>query len=372
MTRVPGSTTVALRRALAALVLPVLLLAGVTALAGCGIPRIVVTAPPPKPMPPQRPVKPPTDCTRTPATEADLWQLIATVEPGDRVCLLRHVSPDSILSLTRSGTADKPIVLESDGTRIAGLEIDASNVVVQGFNISRGTGIEAQGDNIILRDNDVRDAFDDGIRCDPCTNSRIIGNRVVRADGVGIGYSGSGGTIRANDVSESVHQGATAPEGIEFSGTDLTIDHNYAHDIGDPAPPTGALPSANCFDTEDSATQLTYSITLTDNVCANVSGRCLAADGSGRAGATIPSGVTAVRFERNFCQNASDGAVQLVAYPGVTISQNTFAGPFVAAVYATKGSSGVTVTGNTLLGQFEPGWADDTSPQFSHSGNLVK
>jgi hypothetical protein len=372
VTRAHGPTIAALRRAALALVLPLVLLVGTSALAGCGLPPIVVTPPPPKPMPAPRLVKPPTDCTRTPATEADLWQLLATVDPGDRVCVHRRFSPDSILSLSRSGTADNPIVLESDGARIAGIEIDASNVVVQGFNISTGTGIEAQGDNIIIRDNDVRDVFDDGIKCDPCTNSRIVDNRVVRADGVGIGYSGSGGTVRGNDVSESGHRGAEGPDGIEFSGTDLTIDHNYAHDVGDAAPASGALPSANCFRTEDAANQLSYNITMTDNVCANVSGRCLAADGSARAGATIPSSTTSVRFARNFCQNASDGAIQLVAYPGVTITENTFAGPYVAAVYASQGSTGTTVTDNTLLGQFEPGWADETSSEITHSGNLVK
>lgn len=372
MAQAPGSTILGLRRALVVLLAPLMLVVGGSVLAGCGIPPIVVTPPAPKPVPPPRLVKPPTDCTRTPASEADLWQLLAVVQPGDRVCVLKHFAPDSILSLTRSGTADSPIVLESDGARIAGIEIDASNVVVQGFNIDRGTGVEAQGDNIIIRDNDVRDAVDDGIRCDPCTNSRIVGNRVVRPDGVGIGYSGSGGTVRSNDVSESGHRGTTAPEGIEFSGINLTIDHNYAHDIGDPVPSPGGLPTANCFRTRDAANQPSYGITLTDNVCANVSGRCLAADGSQRGGTAIPTASAAMRFARNFCQNASDSAIQLVAYPGVVISENTFAGPYAGAVYATRGSSGVTVTDNTMLGQFPPGWADDTSVGFTHSGNLVK
>jgi len=60
------------------------------------------------------------------------------------------------LRATKSGTPAQPIVLESDGSTLTTIRIQADNVVVQGFNTNGGNGIKARGTNITIRNNDVR------------------------------------------------------------------------------------------------------------------------------------------------------------------------------------------------------------------------
>jgi hypothetical protein len=357
-------------------VLPLMVLALLCA--GCGLAPITVLPPPPRPTPPPRIVAKPLDCTQSPDGTVELWHALASASPGDKLCLLDNYPPSTLLSLTRSGTSSDPIVVESDGALVAGIEIDADNVIVQGFNLGQGTGIKAQGTNIIIRDNDVRDAEDDGIRCNPCTGGRIVNNRVMRADGVGVVYAGSDGTVRDNDVSGSIQRSAPDADGIGFVGTNLNIVHNYVHDVVSAGSSAGSLtgepPHADCFRTADSAgSPVSDKLVLTDNVCANVDGQCLTADGSHRDGVGGSSGQPALLFERNYCQNRTDRAVYLVAYPHVVVSQNTFSAGYDAAVLAVRGSTDVEVTDNTLIGRFQPYSVDPASTSgLVHSGNVSK
>jgi hypothetical protein len=364
------------RRGRLARVLPLMVLALLCA--GCAVRPITVLPPPPKPTPPPRIVAKPLDCTQSPDGTLELWHALASADPGDKLCLLGSFPPSTLLSLTRSGTSSDPIVVESDGVLVAGIEIDADNVIVQGFNLGQGTGIKAQGTNIIIRDNDVRDAEDDGIRCNPCTGGRIVNNRVMRADGVGVVYAGSDGTIRDNDVSGSIQRSAADADGIGFAGTNLSIVHNYVHDISGGDDPAGIStvqsPHADCFRTADSAgTTISDRLVLIDNVCANVAGQCLTADGSHRDGVGGSSGQPALLFQRNYCQNGTDRAVYLVGYPHVVVTENIFSAGYDTAVLAVRGSTDAEVSDNTLIGQFEPYSVDPESASgLRHSGNISK
>jgi Right handed beta helix region len=345
---------------------------------GCGIGSVPVSPPPAAPIPPPRTVATPTDCTQSPATSAEAQRALAAADPGQKVCLLGRYAPDTVLSLTRSGTSSQPIVLESNGVTLGGIDVAADNVVVRGFNLWGGGGINAQGQHIAISDNDVRDAALDGIRCAPCTDAQINGNTVIGADGIGIMISGETASVRDNDVSQSPRRGAPDADGIGFAGTNLTIQHNYVHDIyvhdfGASGYPPDQAPRADCLRTEDSPGQASAGVSLSDNVCANVAGACLTADGAARHGASVPDGEQGLRFVGNYCQSGSQQAVELVAYPDAVVQRNTFAAGYRTAVLATRGSTGVTVTDNTLVGDFPPFEADATSMAgLEHSGNVTR
>ena len=336
---------------------------------GCGIGSVQVQPPPPSPIPIPRKVAAPTDCTTSP-TPAQVDRVLQNAQPGDRICLVGSFSPDTQLTLSRSGTSTQPIVVESDGAQIAGVEIDADNVVLQGFNIWGPGGVVAQGNNLTILFNDVRDAANDGIICAPCSGAHIIANWVIRADGLGIVISGQDSGVRDNDVSQSIKQTAPDADGIGFAGTDLTFQHNYVHDIGVAGYPPDQVPHADCFRTADSSSEASSGILLLHNTCANVSGHCLAADGSQRQGSAAAKGL---QFIDNYCQNAAPQAIGLVAYPNVVVKGNTFSADYRSAVLAEKGSTGLTVEDNTLVGPFASYSADaSSSAGLEQSGNSAR
>lgn len=342
-------------------------------LGGCGIGTVAVPPPSPGPVPIPRLVAAPTDCTLSPAGSAEVDRVLRNARPGQKICLVGRYSPDTELTLTRSGTASDPIVVESNGARIGGVEIDADNVVLQGFNVWGAGGIVAQGQNVTIRANDVRDAANDGIICAPCSGAQIAANWVIRSDGVGIVISGQDSGVHDNDVSQSIRQTAPDADGIGFAGTGLTFLRNYVHDIGAAGYPAGQAPHADCFRTADSPGQAGSGVLLAGNVCANVSGRCLAADGSQGQRAAPPGGTPSLRFLDNYCQNGAPQAVALTAYPDVLVQGNTFSADYRVAVLAEQGSTDVTVSGNTMVGTFAPYQVDASStPGLEHSANVSR
>jgi hypothetical protein len=339
------------------------------ALSGCGIGSVQVTPPAPEPVPIPRLVAAPTDCTVTPTGTEDIRHALRNATPGQHICLVGRLSPDTELTVDVSGTSSQPIVIESDGATVTGVSIDADNVTVQGFRVWGPGGVSAQGQNLVIRNNDVRDAGSDGILCAPCSGAQIDANWVVHADGVGIVLSGQHSWVRDNDVSRSVRVNSPDADGIGFAGSELTIRHNYVHDIAGEGYPAGPAPHADCFRTADSPGQAATGVLLADNTCANVAGNCLSADGSQRQGATAAQGL---RFLHNFCQNGAPQAVSLLAYPDVTIQGNTFSADYRAAVLARQGSSGLQVIGNTLVGTFAAYLTDSSSASgLGCSGNVT-
>jgi hypothetical protein len=308
-----------------------------------------------------RPVPKPTNCTQSLTEATSAQRALDQAVPGQRLCILGQYMQGASLRLARSGTPQQPIQLQSDGATLTTLRITADNVVVEGFNTTGGDGIKASGANITIRNNDVRGAADDGIRCAPCTNSVIDNNMVRGADGTGILIEGQGVTTQYNDVSGSVRRAASDADGIRFFGVNLRLLDNNVHDISQRGYPAGAEPHPDCFQTSDSGGALTYGVVVQRNKCVNVDAQCLLATSAERRNAGVAAGQWAIQFLDNYCQSGADQAVYLDGYPNVMVKANTFAARYTAGVLAVRGATNVRVVDNILIGQFEPSQVDDAS-----------
>lgn len=354
------------------LTLACLVLAALVA-AGCSPAPVPLTTPPAAPDQGPRAVPKPTNCTKSLTDGATAQQALNAAAPGQRLCVFGQYVQGASLRLDQSGTPDTPIELVSDGSTLTGIEVEADNVVVEGFNTSGGDGIKARGSNITIRNNDVRGATDDGIRCSPCSGAVIEQNIVKQADGTGILLNGQRGAIRRNDVSGSVLRTATDADGIRFFGTDLRIEDNNVHDISQKGYPPGQEPHTDCFQTFDSDSPTTYGVVLRNNKCVNVDAQCLIASGTERHNAGVPAGEVAIQFLDNYCQSGADQAVYLEGYPNVVVRGNTFSSMYTAAVLAVQGAVDVAVQDNTLVGNFEPYDVDSQSQSgFQESNNQRK
>ncbi|HWR48616.1 MAG TPA: hypothetical protein VN327_13550, partial [Pseudonocardiaceae bacterium] len=95
-------------------------------------------------------------CTRTIRSVEDARAALTAAAPGDMLCFLGADLADVDLTLTRSGTANAPISLVSDGhTIVHQLHILADHVVIQGFTIAGGGELLLEGTGIIAQKNTV-------------------------------------------------------------------------------------------------------------------------------------------------------------------------------------------------------------------------
>jgi parallel beta-helix repeat protein len=355
------------------LVLSCLAVAAALLAGACSSAPIPKAAPPPPPGSVPREVPRPDACTQSLTDGTSAQQALDQAVPGQKLCVFGQYVQGATLRLTKSGTAAQPIVLQSDGSTLTTLRIQADNVVVQGFNTNAGNGIKARGTNITIRNNDVRGASDDGIRCAPCTNSMVEGNTVKGSDGTGIVIEGQGVTAQNNDVSGSIRRTATDADGMRFFGVNMKLMNNTVHDISQRGYPAGTEPHTDCFQTYDSDSPLTYGVVIQNNKCVNVDAQCLIASGTERHNAGVPAGQVAIQFLDNYCQSGADQAIYLEGYPNVVIRGNTFSSKYETAVLAEQGAVNVKINDNTLVGQFEPYQVDDASrPGFDESNNLTK
>jgi len=330
---------------------------------------------PPEPAPGSVPraVPRPTNCTLSLSDATSAQQALDQAVPGQRVCILGQYVQGATLRLGKSGTPQAPIQLQSDGSTLSTLRIQADNVVVEGFNTNGGNGIKAKGSNITLRNNDVRGASDDGIRCAPCVNSTVDNNTVKDADGTGILIDGQGVTAQNNDVSGSRRIAATDADGMRFFGINMKLLNNNVHDISQRGYPAGQEPHTDCFQTFDSDSPLTYGVIIQHNKCVNVDAQCLIASGTERHNAGVPKGQVAIQFLDNYCQSGANQAVYLEGYPNVMVKGNTFSAQYSTAVLAVQGATDVKINDNTMVGQFEPYQVDDVSRRgFDESNNQNK
>lgn len=346
----------------------------VTAMVAAACAPMPITPPPPAPSPAVRTVPTPANCSQTLTDPVAAQRALDAAAPGDRLCIVGQNARDVTLRLERAGTERSPVQLASDGSSFGGLWIEADNVVVEGFNTAGGSGIKARGNNITIRNDDVRGAADDGIRCAPCTGSLIENNTVRDADGGGVVISGQRDTVRGNDIAGSRKRAAPDADGVRFEGANHRIENNNVHDISRAGYPPGQAPHPDCFQTSDGDGP-TFGVVIQHNKCANVDAQCLlaGADQPQRHGGGAPSGVAAIQFLANYCQTGADQAVDLEGFPNVLVKGNTFSSSYHAAVLARHGAVDVTVTGNILVGNFAPSDVDDASrPGFDDSNNQHK
>lgn len=339
----------------------------------CAVPPMPITPPAPEPAPAARTVPKPTNCSKSLTDAAAAQRALDAAGPGDRLCLFGRSMRGASPRLVRSGTPREPIQLVSDGSSFAGLRIEADDVVVEGFNTTGGSGIKASGTNITIRNNDVRGAADDGIRCAPCVGSLIENNTVRDADGSGVVISGQRDTVRGNDIAGSRRRTAADADGVRFSGANHRIETNNVHEISQAGYPEGQAPHTDCFQTLGGDGPASYGVVIQHNTCANVDAQCLLAGGAQRHDAGVPSGVAAIQFLDNYCQTGADQAVDLEGFPNVLVKGNTFASGYKRAVFAQKGAVDVTVADNVLVGDFAPFDVDEGSkPGSTESNNQRK
>jgi Right handed beta helix region len=346
---------------------------GVVMAGACACAPMPITSPQAEPTPSARTVPEPTNCSESLTDPVAAQQALDAARPGDRLCIVGRNARGGSLRLERSGTPREPVQLVSDGSSFAGLDIEADNVVLEGFNTTGGSGIKARGNNITIRNNDVRGATDDGIRCAPCTGSLIENNTVRDADGSGVVIAGQRDTVRGNDIAGSHKRAAADADGVRFAGTNHRIENNNVHDISQAGYPEGQAPHPDCFQTLDSDGQASYGVTIQHNTCANVDAQCLLASGTQRHNDRAPAGVIAIQFVDNYCQSGAVQAVALEGFPNVLVKGNTFSSGYQTAVLARDGAVDVTVTDNILVGNIAPSDVDEASkPGFDQSGNQRK
>ena len=256
---------------------------------------------------------------------------VPAARPGDVVCFTGTLP--SRLEIRGGGTPEAPIVYSgTDTTTVPGITARADNIVIEGF-VSRGAtdnGMYVSGKNITVQDNDI---------------SKVnIGNDDVDA--------------------------------TRFFGDDITIRHNYSHDIW-ANPERGGQPHTDCMQTYTSDSEPASSnVRIEGNRCASPQFRqCLMAegprddDGDGQ-GSGIGNSANWTVADNYFECHAPAQTVALQDIQNVTFSTNEFAGTGSKAIALQKRATGATVTPDNVKG---PGYRvlvgiDDPTAQQGFRG----
>jgi hypothetical protein len=256
---------------------------------------------------------------------------VPAVKAGDTVCFTGALS--SRLELRGGGTPSAPVVYSG---------MDAATV----------PGITARGDNIILEGFVSKGADDNGIY--------VSGNNI---------------TVQDNDIS-SVSIGSDDVDAMRFFGNNITIQHNYSHDIWANESKGGA-PHTDCMQTYTSDSESASSnIKILNNKCASPQfHQCLMAegphddDGDGQGNGVGQSANWTIAGNYFEC-HAPAQTIALQDIQNVTFSNNNFAGSGNKAIALQKRASGATVTNDNIKG---PGYKqlvgiDDNSARQGFKG----
>ncbi|MFF5585914.1 right-handed parallel beta-helix repeat-containing protein [Streptomyces hygroscopicus] len=219
--------------------------------------------------------------------------------PGDTVCFDGDLSRRRLV-ITTGGSREHPITYAGDGDAVAGITIEADDVIVEGFRSVRpaAPGIELTGHRVTVR------------------NNTVIGSR-----------GGDG-------------------DGIRFFGDDLTIARNTVRDTDTD---NGHGRHADCMQTFASGTPASRRVRIEDNRCENVDNMCLMAEGPDD-GEGDGRGTTAdFTIRGNYCETLrASQALMLEDVRNATITGNVFAAATDHAIGLACHSTGARVGGNTL------------------------
>lgn len=185
----------------------------------------------------------------------------------------------SRLKITKGGTPDKPLIYSGNGQQVGGIDIDADNVVVDGYTMTKPSapGIEIHGNNVTVQ------------------------NNTVTAPKGGDG------------------------DGIRFFGNNITIKHNT---ISKTDNSTGA--HADCMQTfaTDDQDVASQHVVIDSNRCEQVDNMCLMAEGpNSEAGDGSGKGVSENwTFSNNYCQTLRASQTLMVDdVQHLTVTGNTWA-----------------------------------------------
>ncbi|HJT04262.1 MAG TPA: right-handed parallel beta-helix repeat-containing protein [Pseudonocardiaceae bacterium] len=310
----------------------------------------------------------PSNCTQTITRSDDVRGALDAAAPGSTVCFTGGDLTDADVTMTKSGTPGSPIKLIADGAPVENIHITASHVVVQGFTVAGGDGMELEGTGITAQHNTIHDTRRGGIACTPCSDSTIDSNTVQHVSTVGIFISGQRITVSGNTVSETVAEDDGDADGMRFFGTGHRITGNTIHDIS--ARGYRAPPHPDCFQTFDHSPP-TYDVVISGNTCQNVDAQCLIATDDQPGSSGSPNGVPSITFADNTCAPNGAQAINLRRWPNVEIRHNKFSGPNLnRAILIIDGSTGCTVIDNTTAGGVPTVDVDGASRSgFRQNGN---
>ncbi|GAA1976559.1 hypothetical protein [Amycolatopsis minnesotensis] len=203
----------------------------------------------------------------------------------------------SRLKISKGGTADKPAVYDGQGKEVGGIDIDADNVVVQNYKMTKpkAPGIELRGNNITIKDNTIT--------------------------------SPTGGD----------------GDGIRFFGNDLKILHNTVSRT------SNKNGHADCMQTFASDTPSSTGVLIDGNRCEKIDNMCLMAEGpnDGEGDGKGHSGNFTIT--NNFCETLK--ASQTLMFEDIqhaTITGNEFAASPDHAIGLAIGSTYAKVKDNKV------------------------
>jgi Right handed beta helix region len=291
---------------------------------------------------------PQTGCTRTITRADDVHAALGAASPGDTLCFTGADLAHADLNLTRSGTADAPIRLVSDGhTTVRQVHIIADYVLIQGFTIVGGGELLLAGTRITAQKNTIHDTQQGGIVCASCIDTTIESNTVRHVAAAGISLSGQRITMRRNLVTETIAGADGAADGVRFFGNGHRIISNTIRDISASGSPTPPHPA--CFHTFDTGRPPTFDVEIVGNACHNVDEHCLIATGDEDGNGDTPAGSRSITFTGNTCAVNGDQAVSLRHWPNVDLHKNKLFGPNLKrGILISHGSTGCTVRSNTV------------------------
>ncbi len=300
-------------------------------------------------------------CTHTITQAEDVHATLAAAMPGDTLCFTGTDLATADLALTRSGTADAPIRLLSDGrSSVHELRIIADHVLIQGFTIGGGGELLLAGAGITAQKNRVRNSQRGGIVCAVCIDSTIEANTVQDVATAGISISGQRIIVRRNLVLGAISGADGSADGVRFFGSGHRILSNTIRDIAASGQPAVSHPA--CFHTFDTGRPATFDIEIVGNACHNVDEHCLIATGDEGGNAEAPAGSRSIRFIGNECGTNGDQAVNLRRWPNVDLHKNKlFGSNLKRGILISNGSTGCSVRSNTTTDGVPPVEIDDTS-----------
>jgi hypothetical protein len=288
---------------------------------------------------------------------------ITAAAPGDVLCFAGVNLSDIDLTMARSGTAQAPITLVSDGqTIVHQLHIMADHILIQGFTIVGGGELLLEGTGIVAQKNTVRDTVRGGIICAGCIDSTIEANTVTHATTTGISITGQRVTVRENLVNATVPADDGDADGVRFFGNGHRILSNVIRNI-----PASGVAHPDCFQTFDTGHPATFDVDIVGNACQNVAENCLLATGDERGNGDAPPGIKSITFVGNTCATDGEQGVYLRRWADVEIRKNAFSGPHLKrGIFISAQSTGCTAKDNTTTGNVPVVEIDDSSrPGFN-------
>ena len=212
--------------------------------------------------------------------------------------------------ITTGGVPGRPIIYAGQGSvTVRGIDVEASDVVVEGFTSDHGNamGAKLHGDDIIFSDNSINNPV----------------------------YTGED------------------TDGVRFFGDGIAILHNTISDVNGGSHCTndgcGDGPHPDCFQTFASDHYPTSTdVLIVGNRCVNVAAQCLMAEGPvlpsdhvdqpGRSGNWL--------FDENYCDDGANQAVMIKNIENISIIGNDFEGTNHKAIALADASTGAHVFGN--------------------------